>query len=297
MHSLASAEPKAQTELRLMSRSNEQLATKLTDANGFAHFEAGLTRGEGGLEPAAIIATPRPAITPFSASKRAAFDLSDRGVAGRPVPVGLDAFVYTERGVYRSGETVNVTTLLRDVRGKAAPGAGLTLVMERPDGVEYRRALIADQGLGGRGWTVPLVSSAMSGTWRVRAFTDPKRPAVGEASFMVEDYVADRLEFALTSGRQGDAAQRRRRVYRRRSFPLRRADLGSRADRQCDDRRRQGAPGFPGYAFGLADDDVTAVRQDLDDLPHTDARRQSQASPSRSTRCRRPRDRWRRQSP
>ena len=29
--------------------------------------------------------------------------------------------------------------------------------------------------------------------------------------------------------------------------------------------------GFPGYAFGLADDDVTAVRQDLDDLPQTDA--------------------------
>ena len=29
--------------------------------------------------------------------------------------------------------------------------------------------------------------------------------------------------------------------------------------------------GFPGYAFGLADDDVTAVRQELDDLPDTDA--------------------------
>ena len=26
----------------------------------------------------------------------------------------------------------------------------LTLVVERPDGVEYRRALVADQGIGGR---------------------------------------------------------------------------------------------------------------------------------------------------
>ena len=81
VHSLASAEPKAQTALRLMSRSNEQLATKLTDANGFAHFEAGLARGEGGLEPAAIIAAETGDYA-FLSLKGAAFDLSDRGVAG-----------------------------------------------------------------------------------------------------------------------------------------------------------------------------------------------------------------------
>ncbi len=198
VHSLASAEPKAQAEIRLMSRSNEQLAAKRTDANGFAHFEAGLTRGEGGMEPAAVIAS-EPSDYAFLSLKSPAFDLSDRGVAGREVPAGLDAFVYTERGVYRSGETVEVTALLRDVLGKAAAGSSLTLVMERPDGVEYRRALIADQGLGGRAWAVPLVASAMSGTWHLRAFTDPKRPAVGETTFLVEDYVPDRLEFDLKS--------------------------------------------------------------------------------------------------
>ena len=37
--------------------------------------------------------------------KGPAFDLTDRGVGGRPAPKGLDAFVYAERGVYRSGET------------------------------------------------------------------------------------------------------------------------------------------------------------------------------------------------
>ena len=29
--------------------------------------------------------------------------------------------------------------------------------------------------------------------------------------------------------------------------------------------------GFPGYAFGLFDDDVTALRYELEDLPSTDA--------------------------
>ena len=84
------------------------------------HFEAGLTRGEGGQAPAAIVAADK-ADYAFLSLKSPAFDLSDRGVGGRQVPAGLDAFVYTERGVYRSGETVHVTSLLRDARGIAAP--------------------------------------------------------------------------------------------------------------------------------------------------------------------------------
>ena len=80
--------------------------------------------------------------------------------------------------------------------------------MERPDGVEYRRTLVDDQGLGGRSWDVPLVSSAMTGTWRVAAYTDPKRPAIGETTFMVEDYVPDRIEFDLTADAKAISPQK-----------------------------------------------------------------------------------------
>ncbi|HEY5216015.1 MAG TPA: MG2 domain-containing protein, partial [Pseudolabrys sp.] len=186
IHSLASAEPRLGVDVRLIARNNEVLASRPTDKNGLAHFEAGLTRGEGGLSPAAIVAGDK-ADYAFLSLKSPAFDLSDRGVGGRPVPEGLDAFVYTERGVYRTGETVQVTTLLRDARGAAAASVPVTLMVERPDGVEYRRALVPDQGLGGRSLSVPIVATASTGTWRVRAYTDPKRPPVGEATFMVED--------------------------------------------------------------------------------------------------------------
>ena len=45
---------------------------------------------------------------------KTAFDLTDRGVKGRAAPKALDAFLFTERGVYRSGETVYATALLRE---------------------------------------------------------------------------------------------------------------------------------------------------------------------------------------
>src|ERR1044072_8164123 len=121
------------------------------------------------------------------------------GAAARAVPANLDAFVYAERGVYRTGETVHLTTLLRDSLGAAVTGVPMTLVVERPDGVEYRRAVVQDQGLGGRSISFPMISAAPTGTYRVRAYTDPKGAAVGSTSFLVEDYVPDRMEFDLAS--------------------------------------------------------------------------------------------------
>jgi len=270
IHSLASAEPRGSVEVRLVARNNEVLAVRQTDRNGFIHFEAGLARGEGGLAPAAIVASEKNDYA-FLSLKSPAFDLSDRGVGGRPVPAGLDAFVYTERGVYRTGETVAVTALLRDARGIAAPNVPLTLVIARPDGVEYRRALVADQGLGGRSMIVPIVASASAGTWRIVAYTDPKRPPVGETTFMVEDYVADRIEFSLTSAAKGISPAAPAQLSVDGHFlygaPASNLELSGEATIAA----AKELPGFPGYTFGFFDDEVTAVRQELDDLPGTDA--------------------------
>ena len=270
IHSLASAEPRGSVEVRLIARNNEVLATRQSDRNGFIHFEAGLARGEGGAAPAAIVASERSDYA-FLSLKAPAFDLSDRGVAGRPIPVGLDAFVYTERGVYRTGESVAITALLRDARGSAAPNVPLTLVVERPDGVEYRRALVADQGLGGHSLSVPIVASASTGTWRVAAYTDPKRPPVGETTFMVEDYVPDRIEFSLASQAKEISRSAPAQLSVEGHFlygaPASKLELSGEVTVGIAKERA----GFPGYAFGLADDEITAVRDELDDLPGTDA--------------------------
>ncbi|HET7383131.1 MAG TPA: alpha-2-macroglobulin [Pseudolabrys sp.] len=270
IHSLASAEPRGSAEVRLIARNNEVLAVRQTDRNGFIHFEAGLARGEGGVAPAAIVASEKNDYA-FLSLKSPAFDLSDRGVTGRPVPAGLDAFVYTERGVYRTGETVAVTGLLRDARGSAAMNVPLTFVIARPDGVEYHRALVADQGLGGHSMSVPIVASASTGTWRVVAYTDPKRPPVGETTFMVEDYVPDRIEFDLTSAAKGISRAAPAQLSVDGHFLYGAAASNLELSGEITVAAAKERPGFPGYSFGLSDDEVTAVRQELDDLPNTDA--------------------------
>ncbi|MEX0841955.1 MAG: alpha-2-macroglobulin, partial [Xanthobacteraceae bacterium] len=206
----------------------------------------------------------------FLSLKTPPFDLSDRGVTGRVMPAGLDAFVYTERGVYRSGETVHVTALLRDGRGTAALGAPLTLVVERPDGVEYRRAVVPDQGVGGHSLSVAITPTASTGTWRVRAYTDPKGSPVGEATFLVEDYVPDRLEFELTSTASGisAAAPAELAISGRYLYGAPAAELDLEGELVVAAAKER--PGFAGYVFGPSDEEVTATRTPLQDLPLTD---------------------------
>ena len=130
---------------------------------------------------------------------------------------------------------------------------------------------MADQGLGGHSWSVPIVSSASTGTWRVVAYTDPKRPPVGETTFLVEDYVADRIEFDLTSAAKviprGAPAQLSVDGHFLYGAPASNLDLTGAATIAAAKER----PGFAGYSFGLADDEVTASRQELEDMPATDA--------------------------
>jgi alpha-2-macroglobulin len=273
VNSLATATASAQTDIRLIARNNEVMATRRTDASGHALFEPGLARGEGGLSPALLVASDSRGDYGFLSLKAPAFDLSDRGVTGRAAPAGLDAFVYTERGVYRTGETVHVTALLRDPLGVAALNVPLTLVVERPDGVEYRRAVVADQGLGGRNLDVAVAPTASAGTWRVRAFSDPRRPAIAEASFMVEDYVPDRMELDLASkatvvakGKPFEVTVEGRFLY---GAPASDLDISGNVKVQAASTRF----GFAGYQFGNAEDDEArgAVEQPLEDLPTTDA--------------------------
>ena len=272
VNSLASTEAISKAEVHLVARNNEILATRKTDDAGHAVFEAGLARGEGGLSPAMLTVTTDKADYAFLSLKSNAFDLSDRGVSGRAVPAGADAFVYAERGVYRSNETVYLTALLRDGLGNAISGGPLTMVVERPDGVEFRRAVLPDQGAGGRMLALPLNSAVPAGTWRVRAFTDPKGNSVGETTFMVEDYIPERIDFEVTSKDKQikvDAPVELR-VDGHFLYGAPASDLQLEGDMlvaSADER-----PGFAGYQFGVADEEnASNERTPIENLPESDA--------------------------
>jgi uncharacterized protein YfaS (alpha-2-macroglobulin family) len=271
VRALGTAQPLEGVELRLLAKSNEVLATARTDATGAVKFDAGLVRGKDGFSPAVIVAQAKEGDYAFLSLDDQAFDLTDRGVGGRAVPERMDAFVTTERGVYRSSETVHVTALLRDPQVQAVTGVPLTLILKRPDGVEERRVLAEDASAGGRTVDFALMGDAMTGTWRVEAYVDPRGAPVGSTTFLLEDYVPERLALDLSTTATAIAPKTPMSVAADGRWLFGPPAAGLDVSGEIEVRITDARPGLPGWRFGRADDGYTTVREPLADAPVTDA--------------------------
>ncbi len=272
--SLASAAAQPGVRLDLLSVGQDVLGQAVTDASGMARFAPGLLRGQGAAAPGVVAAHAGSDFTLLNLS-RPAFDFSDRGVTGRPSPAPLQAFLYTERGIYRPGQTVELMALLRDRLGDAAP-LPLTLVLHRPNGMEAARFSQASQPAAGFHQPIKLSATAARGTWTVEALADPAGVAIGRVAFEVQDFVPQQLKVtlapvaaALTSNSlpidvQGDF------LY---GAPA--AGLHGQADLVVM-RDPEPVAGLKDWQFGLADETVDNKTQTVD-LPEADAHGHSHA--------------------
>ena len=271
VRSLAETSPSADVNVKLIARNNEVLGAAKTDARGYAKFDAGLARGEGGLQPALLMAESASGEYAFLDLTSGAFDLTDRGVKGRETPGPLDGFVYTERGVYRPGEDVHIAALVRDAAGKAAT-LPVTLIVTRPDGVEHSRYTLKDRGLGGRDITLPLAASSQTGTWRAKLHTDPQKDPITQVSFLVEDFVPERLDLKLEAPTAALSPQETQiiKATGRYLYGPPAADLTIEGDILVKPSKKN-VDGYPGFQFGQADETIEPVRKPLDAATTTDA--------------------------
>ena len=261
VRSLGNAGPKPGVTLDLLSQANEVLGSVTTDADGYATFDAGLARGTGAAAPALIVARDGKddsADTAFLSLTDPEFDLSDRGVSGQEPAPPVDVFLTTDRGAYRAGEVVHATALARDSVAQAIDGLPLTAILSRPDGVEYVRALAEDAGAGGHVYEFPIAGNAPRGTWRLEVYSDLDAPALTSKTFLVEDFLPERIDFKLAIGddpiRLGDVPPLQ--VDARYLFGAPGADLAIEGEVLI--RAAKNLDSWPGYSFGKYDDAFTA---------------------------------------
>ena len=271
VRSLRSADPKPGVTVKLYSRANVELGTVETDADGYAHFNAALTEGQAGSAPALVTVAEGDEDIAFLSLTDPEFDLSDRGVEGRAPAEAIDVFLTTDRGAYRAGETVYATALARSATSEALGGLPLTAVLTRPDGVEYSRQTSTNDRAGGHVFDMPIIASAPRGTYRLDLYADPDAPALTRASFLVEDFLPERIDFDLalpdTPLRLSDTPALS--IDARYLFGAPGADLP--IEGEVSVRPAEGLPSFPGYVFGRHDNPLQARADTLPFGQKTDA--------------------------
>ena len=262
--SLTSADPLAGLDLRLVAVNNEVLGTAKTDATGFARFDPGLVRGSGGMAPALLVAESAGGDYAFLDLKSSELDLTDRGVDGRAAPGPVDVFLTPERGVYRPGETVYLTALVRDARAQAVSDLPLTLIVTRPDGKESERRLVAQQASGGSVSQIALARDAMRGAWQAGFYADPKAAALSETTFLVEDFLPERLDFELKTDVAEFDPEEPLTLDLTARFLYGAPASGLEVYGRTTVNAVRTKPAYPGYVFGLADEAATPVTDSIE---------------------------------
>lgn len=251
--SLRTADAMAGASVKLVSKSNVVLGQAVTDAQGYAMFDAGLARGTGGSAPA-LITVENDGDYAFLDQGAAEYDLSDRGVEGREPAKAIDVFLATDRGAYRPSETIHTTLLARDSTAQALDGVPLTLDLIRPDGVRFTRVLATAVGAGGAVNAFNLPATAARGTWKLRVYADRDAAPLLEQRVLVEDFVPEKIDFDLALG-EGPfrlADQPELRIDAKYLFGAVGAGLQVEGSVRLAAARE--LAGYKGYQFGAADD-------------------------------------------
>ncbi|HRO02068.1 MAG TPA: MG2 domain-containing protein, partial [Terricaulis sp.] len=149
VRSLRTARPLGNINVTLIAQNNEELARARTDSEGRVRFADALVNGDGPARARYVMAYGERGDFAALDLQRPSLDLTDRNVDGRRAPGDVDAYLYTERGIYRPGERVRLIGLIRDQIGRAIPDRQSTLVVYRPNGTEARRMRITEAVDGG----------------------------------------------------------------------------------------------------------------------------------------------------
>lgn len=274
--SLATAKPLSGVKIRLISVGQDTLGEQVTDARGAVTFPAALLAGRYANAPATLVAYGDKGNFAFQDITSPAFDLSDRGVSGRTPPTSFQAFMYTERGIYRPGETINLVALLRDRTGIAVSNQPLKIILRRPNGMVDRSFILQPAASGGFLQPIKLSATAPRGDWTLEAYVDPTAAPIAQVKVSVQDFVPQQLRVALStnqkSAKPGDditASLDGAFLY---GAPA--AGLHAQGDLAVE-RDDNPVPSATGYQFGLVNDKVETIDNpvdidDADDKGHID---------------------------
>lgn len=130
-----------------------------------------------------------------------ALDLSEFEVSGRP-DEPIAPFIYSSRDLYRPGENIDLSILLRDRDGRSLPNKNLHLRVVRPD----TRPLLEENldedasNLGFFKYRLAIPADAPTGNWKaeVRMNAEAASP-LAVFPFHVEDFMPERMQLNLRS--------------------------------------------------------------------------------------------------
>jgi alpha-2-macroglobulin len=192
------------TKVKLLSQTNQIISEGYTDNNGHITLR-GMKKNSDDFIPF-VITAERGDDFSFLLFSECKISTSNFEVNGKSnSSKGFDAFLYSDRGVYRPGEKVNVVAVVRDKKLKVPTDLPVVLKVLGPDGENFEelRGKLNVQGMAE--FTVDIPSYSRTGKYRARL--EISGPSfVGETSFSIEEFLPDRIKVDVSTDKNSYVA-------------------------------------------------------------------------------------------
>ncbi len=194
-NSIKNATPLQGVNVSFISTNNQKLVTVTTDGDGVAVFKNISTQSPG-FKVGMITAKMNDEFSFITFDKQqigtSRFDVGGR----RPNETGQNAMIYAERNLYRPGETIHVSTIVRDERWGIQGDVPVKIKLTMPNGKEFAtvRKILNDEGSAEAAFSPP--PTAMTGTYTVQVFTG-NDVLLNSYEISVEDFMPDRMKVSM----------------------------------------------------------------------------------------------------
>ncbi|WP_350016425.1 alpha-2-macroglobulin [Rhodanobacter sp. IGA1.0] len=138
-------------------------------------------------------------VLPFN---RPALDVSNFDISGRR-QAPFEVYAWSGRDLYRPGETLRASALLRDYDGKPMKPQSLFVRVKQPDGRTLVEKRLEPQQLNYFELSQAIPADAPTGLWQLEFRLDPSaKDTVQAFPFHVEEFLPERLKVELSSPQQ-----------------------------------------------------------------------------------------------
>jgi uncharacterized protein YfaS (alpha-2-macroglobulin family) len=190
--SLKSGDALGDVALSVLDRKGETTVKATSDSNGDALIAYKLNAEQ-------VLIARRGKDVSMLAFNQPAVDLSEFAVAGR-TQAWFDVFAWSGRDLYRPGETVRISALMRDYDGKPIKAQPLFLSLKQPDGKVFIESQLTPREAGYFEWQQSVPSDAPTGRWQVEFRTAPGAGDVVQGmNLRIEEFLPERMKLDLDS--------------------------------------------------------------------------------------------------
>jgi uncharacterized protein YfaS (alpha-2-macroglobulin family) len=204
--SLKDAKPVGGVEVAAYSGNNQFIAKALTNADGIAAIPCNSADKN---------------TSPFLVTAQLAEDLSYLALDGAELrgdnesdapardylASGCEAFVFTDRGIFRPGETVHARTIIRQADFTAPKSFPVVFQILKPDGRLFKEMTAMPNAFGAAEIVSAMPEFLPTGRYTLRVRVPKAKNDLGTTSFLLEDFVPPQIRVVVKADPERIAAK------------------------------------------------------------------------------------------